>query len=423
MKKRLFMLLLSVSMMLSATGCGNDIIVDVVTNENANVTDGQNTANSAEKQDETDNGKTQMEAQEEKVLVSETNPAGLKTIPIENIKVGVLYIGSASDTSGYTYAHELGIQGMIANLGMSDSQVMRKEMIDHGDTEAVTKALDECIEEGCNVIFTTSWGYMDETADYAEKYPDIYFAHGTGYLSNGKNFTNYFGRIYQARYLSGIVAGLKTKSNLIGYVSAMGSDNSECTGGIDAFAMGIESVNPDAKVLVAVTNSWFSPEDEQAASDALIAKGCDVLAQHVDTTAPQTASESNGTWSIGYNSDMSKETPNATLTSVIWNWSAYYTAFVNSIVNATYDATNYYGGMDESLVGLTNLSSLCDEATQEKVSEAQQKILKGEFGVFDGEILTNDGTTVGEAGKTLDDATIIGGINWYYHNVEVVDWK
>lgn len=423
MKKRLFMLLLSVSMMLSATGCGNDIIVDVVTNENANVTDGQNTANSAEKQDETDNGKTQTEAQEEKVLVSETNPAGLKTIPIENIKVGVLYIGSASDTSGYTYAHELGIQGMIANLGMSDSQVVRKEMIDDGDTEAVTKALDECIEEGCNVIFTTSWGYMDETADYAEKYPDIYFAHGTGYLSNGKNFTNYFGRIYQARYLSGIVAGLKTKSNLIGYVSAMGSDNSECTGGIDAFAMGIESVNPDAKVLVAVTNSWFSPEDEQAASDALIAKGCDVLAQHVDTTAPQTASESNGTWSIGYNSDMSKETPNATLTSVIWNWSAYYTAFVNSIVNATYDATNYYGGMDESLVGLTNLSSLCDEATQEKVSEAQQKILKGEFGVFDGEILTNDGTTVGEAGKTLDDATIIGGINWYYHNVEVVDWK
>lgn len=423
MKKRLFMLLLSVSMMLSATGCGNDIIVDVVTNENANVTDGQNTANSAEKQDETDNGKTQTEAQEEKVLVSETNPAGLKTIPIENIKVGVLYIGSASDTSGYTYAHELGIQGMIANLGMSDSQVVRKEMIDDGDTEAITKALDECIEEGCNVIFTTSWGYMDETADYAEKYPDIYFAHGTGYLSNGKNFTNYFGRIYQARYLSGIVAGLKTKSNLIGYVSAMGSDNSECTGGIDAFAMGIESVNPDAKVLVAVTNSWFSPEDEQAASDALIAKGCDVLAQHVDTTAPQTASESNGTWSIGYNSDMSKETPNATLTSVIWNWSAYYTAFVNSIVNATYDATNYYGGMDESLVGLTNLSSLCDEATQEKVSEAQQKILKGEFGVFDGEILTNDGTTVGEAGKTLDDATIIGGINWYYHNVEVVDWK
>ena len=187
--------------------------------------------------------------------------------------------------------------------------------------------------------------------------------------------------------------------------------------------MGVEEVNPDAKVLVAVTNSWFSPDDEQAASDALIDKGCDVLAQHVDTTAPQTASEENGTWAIGYNSDMSKETPDATLTSVIWNWSAYYTSYVNSIVNATYDGSNYYGGMDESLVGLTGLSSLCEDGTQEKVNEMQQKILSGEFGVFDGEILTNDGTVIGEEGKTLDDATITGKINWYYHNVEVVDWK
>ena len=155
----------------------------------------------------------------------------------------------------------------------------------------------------------------------------------------------------------------------------------------------------------------------------MIDKGCDVLAQHVDTTAPQTASEENGTWAIGYNSDMSKETPDATLTSVIWNWSAYYTSYVNSIVNATYDGSNYYGGMDESLVGLTGLSSLCEDGTQEKVNEMQQKILSGEFGVFDGEILTNDGTVIGEEGKTLDDATITGKINWYYHNVEVVDWK
>lgn len=422
MRKKLLTVLLALSMVCSVTGCGNDIIVDVVTNDNADVAGNSEKEAANETQAETETSQTEADSQQG-TAVSETNPAGLKTIPIEDIKVGVLYIGSAADTSGYTYAHELGIQGMVANLGMSDEQVVRKEMIDDGDTDAVNKALDECIEEGCNVIFTTSWGYMDETAAYAEKYPDIYFAHGTGYMSNGKNFTNYFGRIYQARYLSGIVAGLKTQSNLIGYVSAMGSDNSECTGGIDAFAMGIESVNPQAKVLVAVTNSWFSPDDEQAASDALIAKGCDVLAQHVDTTAPQTASEANGTWAIGYNSDMSKETPNATLTSVIWNWSAYYTSYVGSIVNATYDASNYYGGMDESLIGLTALSSLCDEATQEKVSQAQQNILSGQFGVFDGEIQTNDGSVVGEAGKTLDDATITGGINWYYHNVEVVDWK
>ena len=418
MKKKLLALMITVLMTVLLAGCGNDIIVDVVTNEDIDMTV-QDTAKDTVK----DTAKDTEATLEEKIAVAETNPAGLKTIPIADVKVGVLYIGSAEDVSGYTYAHELGIQGMVSNLGMSDDQVVRKEMIDDGDTEAVKKALDECIDEGCNIIFTTSWGYMDETAEYAEQYPDIYFAHGTGYMSNGKNFTNYFGRIYQARYLSGIVAGLKTESDLIGYVSAMGSDNSECTGGIDAFAMGVESVNADAKILVAVTNSWFSPDDEQAASDALIKQGCDVLAQHVDTTAPQTASQQNGTWAIGYNSDMSKETPEATLTSVIWNWSAYYTSFVNSIVNATYDGSNYYGGMNESLVGLTSLSSLCGAETQEKVTEKQQKILSGEFGVFDGEMLTNDGTIIGENGKTLDDATITGGINWYYHNVEVLNWK
>lgn len=421
MKKRLLTFIMSMAITVSLAGCGNDVIVDVVSNDVSaadTLEEGDTGAENVSGEDAQNDG-----TGDDSSSVSDVNPAGMKTIAAQDLKIGVLYIGGASDTSGYTYAHELGIQGMISNIGLDDSQVMRMEYIDDGDEAAITEALDECVEAGCNVIFTTSWGYMDKTAEYAEKYPDIYFSHGTGYKSNGKNMTNYFGRIYQARYLSGIVAGLKTESNKIGYVSAMGSENSECTGGIDAFAMGIESVNPNAKVLVAVTNSWYSPEDEEAASRALIAAGCDVLAQHVDTTAPQTVSEENGTWAIGYNSDMSKETPNATLTSVVWNWSAYYTSYINSIVNATYDGSNYYGGMDESLVGLTNISSLCDAETAGLVSEAQQKILKGEFGVFDGELETNTGEIVGEAGKTLDDATITGGINWYYHNVEVLNWK
>ena len=417
MKKKILSLMVTLALLAGLTGCGsNDVIVDIVTNDGVEETGAANESEKADKEAKT-------EAKEETKETADTNPAGCKTIALSDIKVGVLYIGSSEDTSGYTYAHEIGIQGMVSNLGMKDNQVCRKDNIDDNDEKAVTKALDECIEDGCNVIFGTSWGYMEKMAEYAEKYPDIYFAHGTGYMSNGKNFTNYFGRIYQARYLSGIVAGLKTKSNKVGYVSAMGSDNSECTGGIDAFALGVESVNKDAKVYVTVTNSWFSPDDEEAASKALVKEGCDVLAQHVDTLAPQTVSQDNKTWSIGYNSDMSKETPEATLTSVIWNWSAYYTSFVNSIINATYDGSNYYGGMSDSLVSLTALSGLCENGTADKVNEAQQKILSGELGVFDGVLRTNDGKTVGEEGKTLDDATITGGIDWYYHNVEVLDWK
>lgn len=405
MKRKILSLLMTFCMVFSLTSCGRGgKVVDMVTNDTGEKTEVSQNSDTAKK-------------------AADTNKAGMKTISKEELKIGVLYIGSASETSGYTYAHEIGIQGMANNIGLSDNQIVRKESVSDSDEKAIKAALQDCVDKKCNVIFTTSWGYMNQTEEFAEKYPDIYFANATGYLSNGKNFTNYFGRIYQTRYLSGIVAGLKTKTNKIGYVSAMGTDNSECTGGVDAFAIGVESVNKAAKVKVAVTNSWYAPDDEKKASDALIAAGCDVLAQHCDTTAPQEASQDNGTWSIGYNSDMSKETPKATLTSVIWNWSAYYTSYISSIINASYDGKNYYGGMKENLVSLTELSSLCESDTADKIKEAKENIISGKFGVFDGVLKTNTGKTVGKEGKTLDDATITGKINWYYHNVSLINWK
>ena len=426
MKRKILSLLMTFCMVFSLTSCGRGgKVVDMVTNDTGEKTEVSQNSDTAKK-------------------AADTNKAGMKTISKDELKIGVLYIGSASETSGYTYAHEIGIQGMANNIGLSDNQIVRKESVSDSDEKAIKAALQDCVDKKCNVIFTTSWGYMNQTEEFAEKYPDIYFANATGYLSNGKNFTNYFGRIYQTRYLSGIVAGLKTKTNKIGYVSAMGTDNSECTGGVDAFAIGVESVNKAAKVKVAVTNSWYAPDDEKKASDALIAAGCDVLAQHCDTTAPQEASQDhvplsceascgavvsqeasqdNGTWSIGYNSDMSKETPKATLTSVIWNWSAYYTSYISSIINASYDGKNYYGGMKENLVSLTELSSLCESDTADKIKEAKENIISGKFGVFDGVLKTNTGKTVGKEGKTLDDATITGKINWYYHNVSLINWK
>lgn len=405
MKRKILSLLMTFCMVFSLTSCGRGgKVVDMVTNDTGEKTEVSQNSDTAKK-------------------AADTNKAGMKTISKDELKIGVLYIGSASETSGYTYAHEIGIQGMANNIGLSDNQIVRKESVSDSDEKAIKAALQDCVDKKCNVIFTTSWGYMNQTEEFAEKYPDIYFANATGYLSNGKNFTNYFGRIYQTRYLSGIVAGLKTKTNKIGYVSAMGTDNSECTGGVDAFAIGVESVNKAAKVKVAVTNSWYAPDDEKKASDALIAAGCDVLAQHCDTTAPQEASQDNGTWSIGYNSDMSKETPKATLTSVIWNWSAYYTSYISSIINASYDGKNYYGGMKENLVSLTELSSLCESDTADKIKEAKENIISGKFGVFDGVLKTNTGKTVGKEEKTLDDATITGKINWYYHNVSLINWK
>lgn len=397
------------------TGCGaTGAIDDLATNEGYDMA-------VASGQTEADTGDIQNDGEQNDAEQTDGIQNAEKGIAKEDIKVGVLYITDPADGSGYAYTHDLGIQGMQDNLGLSDEQIVRKVNVNDGDPDAIRQAIEECVSEGCNIIFTTSWGYMDPTEEMAEKYPDIYFSHGTGYKSNGKNFNNYFGRIYQARYLSGIVAGMNTTTNKIGYVAAQDAANSEVTGGIDAFAIGVYEVNPDAQIYVKVTNSWYDPMAEEEASKVLLDMGCDVMAQHCDTPYPQTMAQDRGVYGIGYNSDMSKETPDSCLCSVIWNWSAYYTAAVQSVIDGTWDGSNYYGGMTEGLVAVTPLADFCKEGTQEKVDEATQKILSGACNVFDGELETNDGNVIGTEGGTLDDATITGGINWYYKNVSVVE--
>lgn len=351
---------------------------------------------------------------------AQTDTASDAGISKEDINVGVLYISDPAEGSGYSYTHDLGIQGMQKNLGLSDSQIHRV-IVDDLDAAATEQAIDTLVEEGCNVIFTTSWGYMETTAACAEEYPDVYFSHGTGYLSNGNNFTNYFGRIYQARYLSGIVAGLNTESDKIGYVAAMGTGSSEVTGGIDAFALGVYSVNPEAEIYVKVTNSWYDPDLESQYAFDLLDAGCDVITQHADTAYPAINAESRGAYSIGYNSDMSKEAPDSVLCSVIWTWSAYYTEAVQSVINGTWNGENYFGGLAEGLVGITDTSDFCNPECDEKVAEAIQKMLDGSFNVFDGVIETNTGETVGEEDSTLSDAEITSGIDWYFKTVTVLE--
>lgn len=343
----------------------------------------------------------------------------MPAIAKDDIKVGVLHIGDPADGAGYSYAHDSGIVEMQKNLGLRDDQIIRKNNIADTNDTAIETALNELIEAGCNIIFATSWGYMEKVNEAATAHPEIIFSHCSGYMSNNTNFNNYFGQIYQARYLAGIVAGLKTKSNKIGYVAAQDNNNPEVTGGIDAFALGVKSVNPNAKVYVKVTNTWFDLQREKAAAIALLDEGCDVITQHQDTTQPMVAAQERGAYGIGYNSDMAKQVPDAVLTSVVWHWGVYYTAAVQAAIDGTWTADNYFKGMNEKLLGLTELTSLCAEGTKEKVDEATQKILSGELKVFAGEIKDNEGTVRVKAGESLDDAYIAGQINWYVDNVVV----
>ena len=189
----------------------------------------------------------------------------------------MIHIGNPADGSGYSYTHDRGIVAMQKAVGLEDDQIIRKNNVADDDRTAIETAMRECVEEGCQIIFATSWGYMDACEALAEEYPDVIFSPCNRLQINGVNFNNYFGRIYQSRYLTGIAAGLKTEAIRSVMSAHWGKDNAEVTGGCDAFAMGVYSVNPDATVYIKTTNSWYDPEGEKQAAVALINEGCDVI--------------------------------------------------------------------------------------------------------------------------------------------------
>ncbi len=364
------------------------------------------------------------------------NNGGEAPAPIEkkDFKVGVIHIGDPADGSGYSYTHDLGIVEMQKNLGLTDDQIVRKLNVADTDDAAIRQAIEACISEDCSLIFATSYGYMGTCEAMAAEYPNVIFSHGTGYKSNGTNFNNYFGRIYQARYLSGIAAGLKTKSNKIGYVAAFGTELAETCSGINAFALGVQTVNPEAEVYVKTLNSWFDPANETAYAEALIDLGCDVIAQHCDTANPQIAAQTKGVFGCGYNSDMTKEAPNAHLTAPIWNWGVYYTAAAKAAMDGKWaEFGNYYGSLADGLVDVSPVSKNCAENTEEYINLVKDLFKEGGWDVFSGvklsfadgkivktnaDLKDNTGKVIVAAGgASVEDSVITGTMNYFVEGV------
>ena len=340
-------------------------------------------------------------------------------LPKERVKVGVIHVSDITNaTSGYAYAHDIGIRAMRAEMGLKTGQILRKFNISDANFAATEHAMRECVMRGVNVVIATSWNHMDVCEKLAKEYAGVLFAHSSGTKHNETNFTNYFGRIYQPRYLSGIAAGLRTKNGKIGYVAAMGRESSQVTSGLNAFALGVERVNRDAQVLVKVTYRWYDPMGERQAARELIAEGCDVIAQHTNTSAPQIEAQRAGVWGIGYNSDMKREAPKAVITSVVWNWGLYYTHLVKSVVDGSFTTAPYLGDLKNGMVGLAPLDeSLLPPGVAETVLAAEKRIKSGEFDVFEGVMETNDGHFVGREGARLSYEEIVSAVNWYYRNV------
>lgn len=342
----------------------------------------------------------------------------------EQIKVGVLHITSIEETSGYTFAHHKGLLEMKDTLGLNDDQLVVKDKIDDNDVDATKSALQELVDADCDIIFATSYNYMSSVEEFANEYTDIIFSHCSGYLSNDTNFNNYFGRIYESRYLSGIAAGLKAlelETPMVGFVAAKDVNNSEVTGGINAFALGVQSVYPECEVLVSVTGEWYDPAAEGTAAQALIDAGCVVLSQHADSDTVQTTAAQAGIYGVGYNSDMTPAAPDNHLCAPIWNWGVYYTQAVTSVIEGTWDNANYYEGYNVNLVGLSPLNeNAIADGTKEAVSEAEEKIADGELFIFSGPLFDNQDNEIIAEGEQLSDADITGGINYYLKGVRLL---
>ena len=338
----------------------------------------------------------------------ETTAAGTDTV----LKVGVIYI-SPKDDGGYSQAHAEGIAQAVAALG-SKIQVHELENISDTDAAATTSAIDNLVNEGCTLIFTTSYGYMQATADAATKYPNVKFCHCSGYTRNDTNLDTYFGQIESARYLAGIVAGLTTKTDKLGYVAAFPIP--ECIRGINAYTLGARSVNPNATVTVVWTNTWFDMDVEKAAAESLLSQGIDVMAQHQDSPAAINAAAAAGAFAVGYDLTYAGA-PKAYLTAPLWNWGTYYTYKIQQVLDGQWKIENYWGGMKEGVVKLDTLSSLVSAEASAAVAKVQDTVVsEGNAFVFAGPIKDQSGTVKVAEGSSLsyDDQM---GMSWFVEGV------
>jgi len=311
------------------------------------------------------------------------NPTTTAAPSGEPLKVAFVYIGPTQD-KGWTWAHNEGSKYLEAN--MPGVEVTRLENIAEGpDSQRV---FEQLAADGNQLIFGTSFGYMDPMLAAAENYPDTVFMHATGYKSSD-NMSNYFGAAEEGRYLSGMAAGARTESNLIGYVAAFPIP--EVIRGINAFTLGAQEVNPDVEVQVVWTSTWFDPPKEGDAAQALLDAGADVIAQHQDSPAPGQAAEAAGAGWIGYNTDMTEFAPNGWLTAAIWDWGPYYLATAQAVQDGTWTNEPFYGHMSDGTVKIAPFGPSVTDETKALIEQRKQEIIDGTFQVLPDPIVNQDG--------------------------------
>ncbi len=322
------------------------------------------------------------------------------TVPATDIQVAVVYIGTPGD-AGWTYQHDQGIAELEAALGIT---VTRLENIPEG--AVATATFDKLARDGYDIIFGTSFGYMDPMLETAGKYPDVCFQHNSGYKT-AANMGTYFGAGYEGFYLSGIAAGAASASGKIGMVAAFPIP--EVISSVNAYTLGARSVNPNATVQVTWTSTWYDPAKEKLAAQSLLQLGVDVVGMYQDSTATgEAAKEAGAKWTGNDSDTKAGDFPDTWLTSQVWEWGNYYITATQSIIDGTCLTDPFYGNMADGTVRLGVFGSSVSEETRALIAEKQAAIIDGSFEPFTGPINDNTGKEQVASGASASHPDILG---------------
>jgi basic membrane protein A len=335
---------------------------------------------------------------------------GSQAAHAEKYKVAFMSVGPIGD-GGWNFAHHEGKK--YVEKQMPDVEAVFLESIP--ETQDAERTMMQLAQQGNKIIFAASFGYMDYVIKTARRFPDVKFFN-CAHFKLGKNYGVYYGRMYQPRYLSGLIAGKMTKTNKLGYVAS--HPIPEVIRGINAFALGVRAVNPKATIKVVWTNTWYDPAREKEAAKSLLDVGCDILAENQDTAAAMQAAEERGMYGIGNNSDMAHFAPKAVLTTPIFHWGKFYKLAIEKVRAGKFDEVkNFWGGLESGVVDLAPFGPMVPADIRKMVEDKKKEILDGTWDVFTGPIKDQSGKLIVAEGKKMSDNDM-ARINWFVEGVQ-----
>ena len=347
-----------------------------------------------------------------KLLASAAVALGMATAAhAADTKVGFIYVGPVGD-GGWTYEHDQGRKAVEAAFGDAVETMYQENVPEGADAE---RAITQMALQGADLIFTTSFGYMDPTINVAAKFPNVKFEHETGY-KQADNVSVYSARFYEGRAVQGTIAGHMTKSNIVGYIGSFPIP--EVIRGINSAFIHARKVNPDVQFKIVWAYTWFDPAKEADAAKVLIEQGADVILQHTDSTAPQAAAEAAGNViTFGQASDMAEFGPMPRVSSIIDNWGPYYVARTQAVMDGTWTSVSTWDGIGAGMVGIGEISDAVPAEVKAEALALKAALADGSYHAFTGPLNKQDGSAWLAEGDTADDGTL-AGMNFYVEGIE-----